>query len=47
MMDTFIELTATIRQNFLFFGFLSGFWEYKFKGIKRFISFGIIFFPDC
>ena len=42
MMDTFIELTATIMQNFLIIWFISGYCGYKYNGIKRYISFGII-----
>lgn len=42
MMDIFIELTATIMQNFLIIWFISGYCGYKYNGIKRYISFGII-----
>ena len=41
-MDIFIELTATIMQNFLIIWFISGYCGYKYNGIKRYISFGII-----
>ena len=49
-MDIFIELTATIMQNFLIIRFISGYCGYKYNGIKRYISFGIIlrvFFKFC
>lgn len=42
MMDIFIELTATIMQNFLIIWFISGYCGYKYNGIKRYISFGNI-----
>lgn len=47
MMDIFIELTATIMQNFLIIWFISGYCGYKYNGIKRYISFGIILLADC
>lgn len=47
MMDTFIELTATIMQNFLIIWFISGYCGYKYNGIKRYIRFGIILIADC
>ena len=34
-MDIFIELTATIMQNFLIIWFISGYCGYKYNGIKR------------
>ena len=46
-MDIFIELTATIMQNFLIIWFISGYCGYKYNGIKRYISFGIILLADC
>ena len=48
-MDIFIELTATIMQNFLIIlWFISGYCRYKYNGIKRYISFGIILLcKDC
>lgn len=33
-MDIFIELTATIMQNFLIIWFISGYCGYKYNGIK-------------
>ena len=47
MMDIFIELTATIMQNFLIIWFISGYCGYKYNGIKRYISFGSILLADC
>ena len=46
-MDIFIELTATIMQNFLIIWFISGYCGYKYNGIKRYISFEIILLADC
>ena len=37
-MDIFIELTATIMQNFLIIWFISGYCGYKYNGIKRYMS---------
>ena len=47
MMDIFIELTATIMQNFLIIWFISGYCGYKYNGIKRYISFGRVYFKYC
>ena len=46
-MDIFIELTATIMQNFLIIWFISGCPGSKSNRIKRYISFEIILLADC
>lgn len=47
MMEILFELTATAIQSFLIIWFVSEYCGYKYRGIKRYIFFGIMWLCDC